>query len=132
MGRVVQNWVPLHCHFRESGNPGPQHVRPSLNARFCGHDTCGSTQTPHFERPGPLVGRVVENEPFPSPRLFAGRGRVRGLGEWPHLFIYAPVLLMTMCFIGQSCGFKQSGYSPRPLTLPLPAKRRGEGNIPSF
>jgi hypothetical protein len=32
----------------------------------------------------------------------------------------------------QSFGFNQSGYSPRPLTLPLPAKRRGEGNIHHF
>src|SRR5580658_9229732 len=29
-------------HPRESGNPGPQHVRPSLDARFRGHDTCAS------------------------------------------------------------------------------------------
>ncbi len=26
---------------------------------------------------------------FASPRAFAGRGRVRGLGDWPHLFNYA-------------------------------------------
>jgi hypothetical protein len=56
--------------------------------------------------------------PFPSPRLFAGRGRVRGLGEWPHLFNYAPILQTTMCFGRTLVRFKQSGYSPRPLTLP--------------
>jgi hypothetical protein len=26
------------CHSRTSGNPGPRHVRPSLDARFRGHD----------------------------------------------------------------------------------------------
>jgi hypothetical protein len=65
--------------------------------------------------------------PFPSPRLFAGRGRVRGLGEWPHLFNYAPIVSAE-----HSCGFELSGYSPWPLTLSLPARRRGEASIPSF
>jgi len=27
------------CHSRESGNPEPRHARPSLDARFRGHDT---------------------------------------------------------------------------------------------
>ena len=34
----------LHCHSRESGKSGPHHVRPSLDARFRGHDTCVCTQ----------------------------------------------------------------------------------------
>ena len=66
---------------------------------------------------------------FPSPRKEAGRGRVRGLGKWPHLFNCAPILQMTICSTEQPCRFKQSGYSPRPLTRPLPTKRRREENI---
>jgi hypothetical protein len=38
--------------------------------------------------------RRLKMSRFSSPRL-AGRGRVRGLGEWPHLFNCAPVLQMT-------------------------------------
>src|SRR6202453_198978 len=30
------------CHSRTSGNPEPRHVRPSLDARFRGHDTEGA------------------------------------------------------------------------------------------
>jgi hypothetical protein len=37
-------------HSRESGNPGPRHARPSLDARFRGHDTDVSESSPHFER----------------------------------------------------------------------------------
>src|ERR1700688_3671770 len=38
------------CHSRESGNPEPRHARPSLDARFRGHDTDVSESSPHFER----------------------------------------------------------------------------------
>jgi hypothetical protein len=38
------------CHSRVSGNPGPRHVRPSLDARFRGHDTDVSESSPHFQR----------------------------------------------------------------------------------
>ena len=30
--------------------------------------------------------RRRKRPPFSSPRLFAGRGRVRGVGDWPHVF----------------------------------------------
>ena len=60
------------------------------------------------------VGASLKPSLFPSPRLFAGRGRVRGLGEWPRLFNYAPILQTTMCFGRTVVRFKQSGYSPGP------------------
>ena len=50
-----------------------------------------------MEREEDWSGASLKMSPFPSPRLFAGRGRVRGLGEWPHLFNYAPILQMTIC-----------------------------------
>jgi hypothetical protein len=39
------------CHSRVSGNPEPRHVRsrPSLDARFRGHDTDVSESSPHFQ-----------------------------------------------------------------------------------
>src|SRR5271163_3747283 len=37
-------------HSRESGNPEPRHARPSLDARFRGHDTDVSESSHHFER----------------------------------------------------------------------------------
>jgi hypothetical protein len=33
------------CHSRESGNPEPRHVRPSLDARLREHDTDVSEST---------------------------------------------------------------------------------------
>src|SRR5271170_6138977 len=70
-----------------------------------------------------IVGRVVENEALPSPPLFAGRGRVSGLGEWPRLFNYAPILRMTMCFGRTVVRFQ----TVRPLTpAPHPASPRKE------
>src|SRR5580700_9428716 len=42
---------------------------------------------------------------FSSPRLFAGRGRVRGLGDWPQLFNQPQTLQITMSSHGWSCGF---------------------------
>ena len=41
---------------RESRAAG---VRPSLDARFRGHDTCVSTQTPHFEQLRALVAHFI-------------------------------------------------------------------------
>ena len=43
------------CHSRESGNPEPRHARPSLDARFRGHDTGASEPSAHFERLTRLV-----------------------------------------------------------------------------
>jgi hypothetical protein len=44
--RIIQNEVlRLQCHSRESGNPGPPHVRPSLDARLRRHDSVVS-ETP--------------------------------------------------------------------------------------
>ncbi len=40
----------VSCHSRVSGNPGPRHVWPSLDARFRGHDTDVSESSPHFQR----------------------------------------------------------------------------------
>ena len=34
------------CHSRESGNPEPRHARPSLDARFRGHDTDACSPPP--------------------------------------------------------------------------------------
>ena len=45
----------VSCHSRVSGNPGPRHVRPSLDARFRGHDTDVSESSPHFQRLRRLV-----------------------------------------------------------------------------
>ena len=68
--------------------------------------------------------------PFLSPRLFAGRGRVSGLGERPHLFNYAPVLQMTMCF-GRTVVRLQTVRLLAPAPHPVsPRKEAGRGEYP--
>jgi hypothetical protein len=55
----------VSCHSRVSGNPGSRHVRPSLDARFRGHDTDVSESFPHFERLTRLALRQI-NVQYPG------------------------------------------------------------------
>src|SRR5580704_10024654 len=52
-------------HSRESGNPEPRHTRPSLDARFRGHDTDVSESSPHFERLTQLAHAITRFAPEP-------------------------------------------------------------------
>ena len=56
------------CHSRESGNPVPPHARPSLDARFRGHDTELSESSPHIERLTRLADIAALGE-LPAARL---------------------------------------------------------------
>src|SRR5271163_1692764 len=52
------------CHSRVSGNPEPRHVRPSLDARFRGHDTDVSESSPHFGTTHTTTANPSDNYEF--------------------------------------------------------------------
>jgi hypothetical protein len=68
------------CHSRESGNPEPRHVRPSLDARFRGHET-DVYESPHFERLGPQVRVMRAEERQPEDE----EARVEMTGDRPEM-----------------------------------------------
>ena len=83
--------------------------------------------TPESRRDrGNLVSRVVGIEgAFPSSRPLAGRGRVRGRASRPT--VETARLSVGIRSNLKGCAWlNRCGQSPRPLTRPLPAKRRGE------
>jgi len=63
-------------HSRVGGNPGPRHVRPSLDARFRGHDTGVSESSPHFSKTHatrPALGRGYHRGFSMLPSVGCGR-----------------------------------------------------------
>ena len=77
-----------------------------------------------------LVARVVENGvSFPSPRSFAGRGRVRGSGDWPLLFNYAlnPWITMSSGRLVTNFSSLANRQAPHPAS---PRKEAGRGEYP--
>src|SRR5271168_2137802 len=103
----------------------PQLSRPREGEGFARPLTIGEISV--------LVARVVENgDPCPSPRLFAGRGWVRGRGNWPRGGDWVQDVKSKRICGRRGAWLQRRGYSPRPLTQPLPARGGERRMSPHF